>query len=722
MSKQLLSILSIALLTACNSNNKDAESTAALKPIEVKYPVTKKDSSVKDNYFGMDVSDPYRWLENDTSAETGQWVKNENNVTQKFLEQIPFREDIRKRYTSLFNYEKFSAPSREGKYNYYNKNSGLQNQSVIYRELITGSAPEVFLDPNTFSKDGTTSLSGINFSHDGSFAAYNISEGGSDWQKIIVMDAIAKKQLGDTMMDIKFSGSSWKGNEGFYYSTYDRPKEGSFLQGKTERHKLYYHQLGTTQKEDKLIYGGDGPAIRYIGAGVSEDQKWLFIYASTATYGNALYVQDLTKPNAPIVTMVGDMKNQHGVIDTDDANFYIQTDRDAPNSKIMVVPFSNPAESNWKVLVDSKPEVLNTSAAGGYIYCSYLKDAVSKVYQYDRTGKQIREINLPGPGTAGGFFGKRDEKDVFFYFASYVNPTTIYKLNIESGKSDIYKQPKVEFKPEEYESKQVFYTSKDGTKIPMIITYKKGLEMNGKNPCLLYAYGGFSVSITPYFSTSAIILLENGGIYAVPNIRGGGEYGEAWHQGGIKTKKQNVFDDFAAAANYLVENKYTSHDKLAIEGGSNGGLLVGATITQHPDICKVAFPAVGVLDMLRYHKFTSGAGWAYDYGTSEDSKEMFDYLHKYSPVHNAKPASYPATMVTTADHDDRVVPAHSFKFAAAMQENQKGPNPVLIRIETKAGHGAGKSTQQIIDEQTDKWSFMFYNMGVSPKYEKKKLD
>lgn len=630
MSKQLLSILSIALLTACNSNNKDAESTAALKPIEVKYPVTKKDSSVKDNYFGMDVSDPYRWLENDTSAETGQWVKNENNVTQKFLEQIPFREDIRKRYTSLFNYEKFSAPSREGKYNYYNKNSGLQNQSVIYRELITGSAPEVFLDPNTFSKDGTTSLSGINFSHDGSFAAYNISEGGSDWQKIIVMDAIAKKQLGDTMMDIKFSGSSWKGNEGFYYSTYDRPKEGSFLQGKTERHKLYYHQLGTTQKEDKLIYGGDGPAIRYIGAGVSEDQKWLFIYASTATYGNALYVQDLTKPNAPIVTMVGDMKNQHGVIDTDDANFYIQTDRDAPNSKIMVVPFSNPAESNWKVLVDSKPEVLNTSAAGGYIYCSYLKDAVSKVYQYDRTGKQIREINLPGPGTAGGFFGKRDEKDVFFYFASYVNPTTIYKLNIESGKSDIYKQPKVEFKPEEYESKQVFYTSKDGTKIPMIITYKKGLEMNGKNPCLLYAYGGFSVSITPYFSTSAIILLENGGIYAVPNIRGGGEYGEAWHQGGIKTKKQNVFDDFAAAANYLVENKYTSHDKLAIEGGSNGGLLVGATITQHPDICKVAFPAVGVLDMLRYHKFTSGAGWAYDYGTSEDSKEMFDYLHKYS--------------------------------------------------------------------------------------------
>ncbi|MFT3912052.1 MAG: prolyl oligopeptidase family serine peptidase [Ferruginibacter sp.] len=720
MNKIFLPFAGIIFLASCN--NKTESKNEELKPIAVKYPETKKDTSVKDDYFGEKVADPYRWLENDTSAETGQWVKAENNVTQKFLEQVPYREDIRKRYQQLFNYEKFSAPSREGKYNYYSKNSGLQNQYVMYRELISGSAPEVFLDPNTFSADGTTSLSGINFSKDGSLAAYNISEGGSDWQKIIVLDAINKKQLGDTMMDIKFSSASWKGNDGFYYSTYDRPKEGSFLQGKTDRHKLYYHKLGTPQKDDKLIFGGDGPAIRYVGAGVSEDQKWLFIYASIATYGNALYVQDLSKPDAPIVTMVSDMKNQHGVLDTDDSNFYIQTDRDAPNGKVMVVPFSNPAEANWKVLIDTKPEVLSTSTAGGYIYCSYLKDAISKVYQYDKTGKQIREIVLPGPGTAGGFSGKIDDKDLFFYFASYVTPSTIYKMNIESGKYDIYKQPKVAFNPADYESKQVFYTSKDGTKIPMILTYKKGLELNGKNPCLLYGYGGFNVSLTPYFSTSSLILLEQGGIYAVANIRGGGEYGQKWHEAGIKTKKQNVFDDFMAAAQYLKDNKYTSAEKLAIEGGSNGGLLVGACITQKPDICKVAFPAVGVMDMLRYHKFTAGAGWAYDYGTSEDSKEMFDYLHKYSPVHNVKPAAYPATMVTTADHDDRVVPAHSFKFAANMQAMQTGPNPVLIRIETKAGHGAGKSTEQIISEQTDKWSFMFYNMDITPNYKKTKLN
>lgn len=716
MNKVIISLAGLAMLAACNSNSKTADAPKeAFKPITVKYPQARKDT-VKDNYFGTEVADPYRWLENDTSAETGAWVKAENEVTQGYLSQIPFRDGIRKRYESLFNYEKFSAPSHEGKYIYYSKNSGLQNQSVMYRELATGSEPEVFLDPNSFSKDGTTSLSGVNFSKDGSLATYNISEGGSDWQKIIVLDAIPKKQVGDTMMDIKFSGASWKGNDGFYYSTYDRPKEGSFLAGKTERHKLYYHKLGTSQKEDKLIFGGDGPAIRYVSGGVSEDERWLFIYAASATYGNALYVQDLSKPNAPIVAMVSDMKNQHGVIDTDSSNFYVQTDRNAPNGKIMVVPFANPAEANWKPLIETKPEVLSASPAGGYIFCSYLKDAISKVYQYERSGKLVREIALPGLGSASGFYSKKDDKDIYFGFTSYINPFTIYKLNIESGKSELYKQPKVQFKPEDFESKQVFYTSKDGTKIPMLITYKKGIELNGKNPCLLYGYGGFSVSLTPNFSTSSIVLLENGGIYAVPNIRGGGEYGETWHEQGIKTKKQNVFDDFMAAAQYLVDNKYTSRDMLAIEGGSNGGLLVGACITQKPDICKVAFPAVGVMDMLRYHKFTSGAGWSYDYGTSEDNKEMFDYLYKYSPVHNVKAAAYPATLITTADHDDRVVPAHSFKFAANIQEKQTGSNPVLIRIETKAGHGAGKSTQQIISEQTDKWSFMFYNMNIQPSY------
>lgn len=710
MRKQLLPLFAVLILFSCKSKPTN------FTMIDVTYPQTFKDTSVIDDYFGTKVADPYRWLENDTSAETAAWVAAENKVTQGYLKQIPFRDAIGKRYEHLFNYEKFSAPTREGKYNYYSKNSGLQNQYVMYREPVEGGAAELFLDPNTFSKDGTTSLAGINFSKDGSMAAYNISEGGSDWQKIIVMDAINKKQVGDTMQNIKFSGASWKGNEGFFYSTYERPKEGSFLAGKTDNHKLFFHKIGTAQKEDKLIYSGTKESIRYIGAGVSENQHWLFIYCANATYGNALLVLDLTNPNATVKTIVADMKNTHGVVDVDDQNLYIQTDRNAPTGKLMVAPIATPEEANWKVLVDAKPEVLSTSSAGGFLFCSYLKDAVSKVYQYDKTGKQIREIALPGLGSASGFGGKADDKELFYGYTSYTTPYSIYKMNIATGKAELYKQPKVEFKPEEYESKQVFYPSKDGTKIPMIITYKKGLVLDGNNPCLLYAYGGFSVSLTPFFSTSNIILLENGGIYAVPNLRGGGEYGEAWHEQGIKTKKQNVFDDFMAAAQYLTDNKYTSKEKLAIEGGSNGGLLIGACITQQPDMCKVAFPAVGVMDMLRYHKFTAGAGWAYDYGTSADSKEMFEYLYKYSPVHNVKPAAYPATMVTTADHDDRVVPAHSFKFAANMQEKQTGTNPVLIRIETKAGHGAGRSTQQIIADGTDKWSFMFFNMNVQPKY------
>lgn len=679
------------------------------------YPSAKKDTTVKDNYFGTEVSDPYRWLEDDTSAETAAWVKQQVKLTKDYLEKIPFRGAIRKRYEDLFNYEKYSTPFKEGNYTYYYKNTGLQNHSVLYREATGSTEPEVFLDPNDFSKDGTTSLAGISFTKDGAIAAYQVSEGGSDWQKMMIINTADKKLLGDTLQDIKFSDASWKGNEGFYYSTYERPKDGSFLAGKTDNHKVYYHRLGTSQAEDKLIFG-DKIKRRYVGAYVSENQKWLIISAAEATYGNELYLQDLTKPNTPIVPLITGMKNRFGVIDVDDNFFYIQTDENAPNGKVVIAPVADPNPANWKTLIDTKPEVLTTNSGGGYLFCSYLKDAVSKVYQYDMSGKLIREIQLPGLGTAGGFYAKKEEKELYYMYASYIDPSTIYKLDIGGGKTELYKQSKVQFKPEDYESRQVFYPSKDGTKIPMIITHKKGLVLDGKNPCLLYGYGGFSVSLTPYFSTSGIILLENGGIYAVANLRGGGEYGEDWHRQGIKTKKQNVFDDFMAAAKYLKDNKYTSAEFLAIEGGSNGGLLVGACMTQNPAMCKVAFPAVGVLDMLRYHKFTSGAGWAYDYGTSEESKEMFDYLYAYSPLHNLKEVGYPATLITTADHDDRVVPAHSFKFAATLQEKHTGENPVLINIETKAGHGAGRSTQQIIEEQANKWSFMFYNMGVQPKY------
>ncbi len=715
MQQKIFALFCIIAVAGCNSNGSQPSLTN-YKPIDVKYPVTKKDSTVKDDYFGTVVADPYRWLEDDTSAATAAWVKEENAVTQNYLSQIPFRDAIKKRYEDLYNYEKYSAPFHQGKHIYYYKNSGLQNQSVLYREPDGGGAAELFLDPNTFSNDGTTSLAGIEFSKDGSMAAYNISEGGSDWQKLIVINALTKKVTGDTL-ELKFSGASWKGNDGFYYSNYKKAKQGSsVLTAKNENHKLYYHKLGTPQSDDKLVYGDDAHPVRYMWGGLSEDERWLFISTANETYGNALYVQDLTKPGSPVIPIVTDMKNSHNVVDADDQFFYIQTDRDAPTGKLVTVPVNDPSPANWKTLIDAKPEVLTASAAGGTLYCTYMKDAVNKVYQYGHDGKQVREVQLPGLGTASGFTAKKEEKFTYFVFTSYINPATIYKLDIASGKAEVYKESKVQFKPADFESKQVFYTSKDGTKIPMIITYKKGIELNGKNPCLLYGYGGFSVSLTPRFSTANIVLLENGGIYAVPNIRGGGEYGEDWHNQGIKTKKQNVFDDFMAAAQYLVDNKYTSRDMLAIQGGSNGGLLIGACITQNPAICKVAFPAVGVMDMLRYHKFTAGAGWAYDYGTSADSKEMFDYLYHYSPLHNIKPASYPATMVTTADHDDRVVPAHSFKFAATMQENQKGNNPVLIRIETKAGHGAGRSTQQIIEEVTDAWSFMFYNMGIKPAY------
>ena len=678
------------------------------KQKSVKYPQTKKGQTV-DSYFDTKVDDPYRWLENDKSDETAAWVKAENELTYDYLSQIPFRKELKDRLQKLWNYEKIGSPSTEGKFAYFLKNNGLQNQSVMYRKDASGKE-EIFLDPNTFSKDGTTSLGEMDFSKDGSKMAYSISEGGSDWRKVIIMDALSKKIIEDTLVDVKFSGLSWKGNEGFFYSSYDKPK-GSQLSAKTDQHKLYYHKLGTSQKEDQVIFGADQKR-RYVGGGVTDDDNYLIISASTSTYGNELYYKDLTKTNSPIVTIVDNFNSDNSVIENVGSKFYIETDLNAPNKRIVTVDVSNPKPENWKDFIPETENVLSPSTCGGFFFANYMKDAVSVVQQYDYSGKLVRNIQLPGLGTAGGFGGKKTDKTVYYSFANYITPGTIYALEPQSGKSMVYEKPKVDFKGEEYVSKQVFYTSKDGTKIPMMITHKKGLKLDGKNPTILYAYGGFNISLTPSFSIANAVWMENGGIYAVANLRGGGEYGKKWHDAGTKMQKQNVFDDFIAAAEYLIAQKYTSSNFLAIRGGSNGGLLVGATMTQRPDLMKVALPAVGVLDMLRYHTFTSGAGWAYDYGTSQDSKEMFEYIKKYSPVHNVKKGTqYPATMVTTGDHDDRVVPAHSFKFAAELQEKQSESNPTLIRIDVKAGHGAGKSVEATIQENADVLAFTLYNMG-----------
>lgn len=678
---------------------------------EHKYPETRKADNV-DTYFGTNVPDPYRWLEDDRSEETAQWVKSQNEVTFGYLSKIPFRDAIKSRLEELWNYERIGAPFNEGSYTYYYKNNGLQNQSVLYRKDKNGKE-EVFLDPNTFSKDGTTSLGGINFTKDGSMVAYSISEGGSDWRKIFVMDTGTKKIIGETIVDVKFSGVSWKGNDGFFYSSYDKPK-GSELSAKTDEHKLYYHKLGTPQSQDKVIFGHDKKR-RYVGGYVTEDQKYLVISAANSTSGNELYIKDLTKPDSKIIAITEDFDSDSSIIDNSGSTLYIATNYKAPNMRIVTVDASNPQQANWKDLIPETKNVLSPSTGGGYIFAEYMQDAVSVVKQYDYNGRLVRNIELPGVGTAGGFSGKKEEKVLYYSFTNYITPGSIYAYDSKTGKSTIYQKPKIDFNSEDYVSKQVFYTSKDGTKVPMIITHKKGLKLDGKNPTILYGYGGFNISLTPSFSISNAVWMENGGIYAVANLRGGGEYGKEWHDAGTKMQKQNVFDDFIAAGEYLIANNYTSSDYLAVSGGSNGGLLVGAVMTQRPDLMKVALPSVGVLDMLRYHTFTAGAGWAYDYGTAEDSREMFDYLKGYSPVHNVKKGvKYPATLVTTGDHDDRVVPAHSFKFAAELQDKQAGDNPVMIRIGVKAGHGAGKSITQTIEEVADVQAFTLYNMGVGP--------
>lgn len=680
---------------------------------QLNYPATKTIEHT-DAYHDKTVADPYRWLEDDLAEDTKAWVEEENAVTFGYLDQIPYRAALKERLTELWDYEKYSAPFVEGDYTYFYKNDGLQNQSVLYRQKEEAE-PEVFLDPNTFSEDGTTSMAGLSFTEDGSLAGYLISEGGSDWRKIIVLDAETKAIVEDTLIDVKFSGLSWYGNEGFYYSSYDKPK-GSELSAMTQYHKLYYHKLGTPQSEDQLIFGGEETPRRYIQGAVTKDNNWLVISAAKSTAGNELYIKDLSKSDAPIVPIVNNFDNDHYIAHNEGTTLYIVTNLNAPNKRLVKVEVSDPSPANWMDVIAERTEPLSLSKAGGHFFATYLKDALSYVEQIDLQGNVVRVVELPGQGSAYGFGGKWEEPSLYYSFTSYTTPSTIFKFDIEGGKSELYKRNGVDFNPEDYESKQVFYASKDGTKVPMMITYKKGLELNGKNPTMLYGYGGFNVSLRPSFSTSNIVWLENGGVYAVPNLRGGGEYGKEWHKAGTKMQKQNVFDDFIAAAEYLIAEGYTASEHLAIAGGSNGGLLVGAVMTQRPDLVKVALPAVGVLDMLRYNKFTAGAGWDYDYGTAEESPEMFEYLLGYSPLHNIQSGTcYPATMVTTADHDDRVVPAHSFKFAATLQQAQGCDNPTIIRIDTNSGHGSS-STTKLIESQVDKWAFTFYNLNAAVKY------
>jgi len=715
--KHVLSILAVSLLAACGSesNTQSATEPNAITMTEtvkmpLSYPQTAK-GDVVDTYFEQTVADPYRWLENDRSAETEAWVKAQNKVTFGYLEQIPYREQIKQKLAASWNYEKVTAPFKEGKYTYFYKNDGLQNQYVLYRQLDDGSS-EVFLDPNTFSSDGTTSLAEVSFSKDGSKLAYSISEGGSDWRKIIVIDVETKQQLEPELVDVKFSGISWFGNEGFYYSSYDKP-DGSELSAKTDQHKLYYHKLGTPQKDDAVIFGAtEQQKHRYVGASVTEDDHYLLISAAVSTSGNKLFLKDLTKSDSELVTILDHTDSDTDLLDNDGSKLYLLTNLNAPNKKVVAVDAAKPQPEHWVDVIPQTDNVLSVSTGGGYIFAEYMVDAIAKVQQYDYSGKLVRDVTLPGLGSVGGFSAKKEDKTLYYTFTNYTTAQTIYSFVPESGDSDVYNKSGADFDSDNYVSEQVFYTSKDGTKVPMLISYKKGLKRDGTNPTILYGYGGFNVSLTPGFSIPNAVWMEMGGVYAVPNLRGGGEYGKAWHDAGTQLKKQNVFDDFIAAAEYLQAQGYTSKDKLAIRGGSNGGLLVGAVMTQRPELMKVALPAVGVMDMLRYHTFTAGAGWAYDYGTSEQSKEMFDYLRGYSPVHNVKTGvAYPATMVTTADHDDRVVPAHSFKFAAELQQKDAGTNPQLIRIETNAGHGAGTPVSKQIEQMADIFSFTLYNMG-----------
>jgi prolyl oligopeptidase len=709
-------LLLLFCLISCNTDQKVEEVNTEFKSIEMKYPETRKDDVVED-YHGVKVADPYRWLEDDHSDETGDWVDRQIDVTEDYLSQVPYRDKFAERLEQLWEYERFSSPFKEGDRYYFFKNDGLQNQSVLYSKATLNGNPEVVLDPNKFSDDGTASLGGFSFSKDGSKLAYQVSEGGSDWRTVYVKDLKNDKKLDDKVNWVKFSGLSWYDN-GFFYSRYPAPKEEEKLSAKNEFHQLYYHELGTKQSADKLIYEDKEHAQRNVYASTSDDEQYLFISTSESTSGNELKVINL-KANGQLINLVDGFDNDYNVIDNNGSTLLVLTNKDAPNQRLIAIDASG-AQSDWKdIIPEAKEKLQSVRILNEQLFATYLKDASSMIKVFKMDGTFISNLTLPGIGTIGGPVGKRDSQEAFYSFSSYTRPSSIFALNTEDLSSKIYRSPTLNnYNADDYITKQEWFKSKDGTKVPMFITHKKGLKMDGERPTLLYGYGGFNISLTPGFNPQRVPVFENDGIYVVANIRGGGEFGKQWHKAGTLENKQNVFDDFQAAAEYLIANNYTNSEKLAIEGGSNGGLLVGASITQRPDLFKVAFPRVGVLDMLRYHKFTIGWAWAADYGKSDDP-DAFEYLKAYSPLHNIKETAYPATMVMTADHDDRVVPAHSFKFAAELQDKHNGVNPVLIRIDKSAGHGAGKSTSMRIKESADMLSFMFYNMKEEIKYDVK---
>jgi prolyl oligopeptidase len=681
---------------------------------QVKYPETKK-TDVVDNYHGTKVEDPYRWLEDDNSDETKSWVKQQNRTTFDYLSTIPYRNKVRKRLEALWNYPKYSSPFKKGDYYYFFKNDGLQNQSIMYRQKGLDGEAEEFLNPNTLNKEGIAALGGLNFSKTGKYLAYSIAVAGSDWQEVYVMETTTKKILTDKIQWVKFSGYSWNGDEGFYYSGYDKPDEKSKLSKQNQFHKVFYHKLGTDQATDQLIYEDKEHPLRYHGASLTEDGRFLILGISEGTSGSEIWYRDMKDPaQKKFNLLIAGFKTEPDVIDNDGNKLLVRTNDGAPNYKVVAIDPKKPAKANWKTIIAEKPEALQSvGIGGGSLFPQYLKDASTKVYQHAYDGKLQREIVLPGIGTASGFAGEKEDKDFFYTYTSFSTAQAIYQYNVSNGTSSLFRETKTSINTSDFVTEQVFFSSADGTKVPMFLTYKNGMKRDGNNPVLIYGYGGFNIPVTPGFSISNAFFIEQGGIYVVVNLRGGSEYGEKWHKAGMLEKKQNVFDDFIGAAEFLIKKKYTNSEKIAIRGGSNGGLLVGAAITQRPELFKVALPAVGVMDMLRYHKFTVGWGWSVEYGNA-DSAKQFPYLYKYSPYHNLKPGvKYPATMVTTADHDDRVVPAHSFKFAARLQEFHQGENPVLIRIDTDAGHGAGKPTNKQIDEAADVWSFVMQNLGMN---------
>ena len=713
----ILASLTMALITACDNGGKTASDTIA-------YPETRQDPTSGDTLHGTWVADPYRWLEDDMSEETADWVRRQNEVTQAFLGRIPFREAIAKRFEELYNYPKVSAPRRVGDRVFQYRNSGLQNQSVIYvREGVDG-ADDVFIDPHEVDPTVTTSINLSGASKDDRYIVVSIQHAGSDWQELEVWDLSTMSKLDDKLEWVKFSGASWY-KDGFFYSRFPEVKEGSKLSTASLGQMVYYHKVGTPQSADVLVYADPKNPNRYVGVGVTEGEEFATLYISTGTDGFEQYFHDLRKGGLPKqgtqwMALQQGFDHKTSIVDYDNTRdrLLVRTNVNAPNYRLVAVDPAKPAQEHWVDVLPHKEHLLESAGmVGGQLFAEYLQDVTTRIYRYDPDGSNEREIALPGLGSAGGFGGKRDDTYTFYSFTNFTDPGTIFKYDIPAGTSEIFFRPELKFDPEQFETKQVFYPGKDGTKVPMFIVHKKGLKLDGTNPTLLYSYGGFNISLGPSFSPSRILLLEQGGVYALANLRGGGEYGEAWHEAGMKAKKQNVFDDFIAAAEYLIRENYTSTEKLGIMGGSNGGLLVGAVMTQRPELFKVAFPVVGVLDMLRFQKFSAGFGWTPEYGNADNSPEEFAYLKAYSPLHNVKPGTaYPATMVMTADHDDRVVPAHSFKFISALQAVHTGPNPVLIRVDVNAGHGAGKPTSMIIQEQADVWSFFWANTGFTPKY------